>query len=543
LAQAPQVRCFPTQQRTFEMKLSCAVLGLLVASTEGSVTLDEVLMLREQVKAQRALFEEQQAVLEGLKKERDARRLQTYATTAELATQVAALQATDYSLGGALDSAWMCLCGALVMFMHAGFGMLETGSCRAKNASNVLMKNLVNVCVGTLGWWLFGWAFAYGSVGVDNGGNGFIGWHGFAGFDFYTQDKTTGIITPASCSAAGCQSTMLSWFFQWAFCTAGATIVSGAVAERVKSPTYAVFAFLMASFIYPVVVAWTWGGGWLATILDVGYMDFAGSGVVHLTGGVAGLAGTIILGPRKGRFTNPAEFETHNLPLVVLGTFALWFGWYGFNPGSTLGMHDYATGAMAAQVAMNTTLSAATGGITVFILAYLITRKYDVGGLCNGILAGLVSITAGCGNMECGSAVATGFIGAFVYMGSSMLLQKLKIDDPVDAAPVHGFCGIWGVLACGLFDWGKGFDHYHGWSGFGCMMNTAGTACQTGYGGSAIGAQFILCIMVILWSGCLSAIIFLLLKLTGTLRISDGVENVRMDEHHHSPPKAYSLNA
>ena len=195
-----------------------------------------------------------------------------------------------------------------------------------------------------------------------------------------------------------------------------------------------------------------------------------------------------------------------------------------------------------AEVAMNTTLSAATGGITVFILRFALLRKYDVGGLCNGILAGLVSITAGCGNMECGSAVATGFIGAVFYQGSSMLLQKLKIDDPVDAAPVHGFCGIWGVLACGLFDWGKGFDHYHGWQGFGCMpVSETDSSCKTGIGGSAIGAQFILIIMVILWSGILSTIIFLLLKITGALRISEEVEEVGMDSHHHSPTKAYAL--
>ena len=149
-------------------------------------------------------------------------------------------------LGGALDSAWLVLCGALVMFMHAGFAMLETGCCRAKNASNVLMKNLVNVCCGTLGWWSIGWALAYG----EQNGNGFIGTDGFFGFGFYTRDKASGVITPVECTSDGCQSTMLSWFFQWAFCTAGATIVSGAVAERVKSPTYAAFAFLMTSFIY-----------------------------------------------------------------------------------------------------------------------------------------------------------------------------------------------------------------------------------------------------------------------------------------------------
>mmetsp|Transcript_108315 Transcript_108315/g.151236 ORF Transcript_108315/g.151236 Transcript_108315/m.151236 type:complete len:526 (+) Transcript_108315:65-1642(+) len=518
------------------MKIFYAVLGVTVAASSLE---EEVAMLRAEVKEQHKMTEEQQVLIKNLLQEESARQLQTYATSSELTLAVAALQATDYSLGGALDSAWMCLCGALVMFMHAGFGMLETGSCRAKNASNVLMKNLVNVCVGTIGWWVFGWAFAYGTQDP----NGFFGTDGFAGIGFYSKDATTGVITPlASCDASGCQSVMLSWFFQWAFCTAGATIVSGAVAERVKGPSYAVFAFIMASWIYPVIVGWTWGGGWISTLFDVGYMDFAGSGIVHLTGGVSALAGTIVLGPRTGRFVNPEEFEPHNLPLVVLGTFALWFGWYGFNPGSTLGMHDGATGAMAAQVAMNTTLSAASGGITVFILKYAITKKYDVGGLCNGILAGLVSITAGCGNMECGSAFATGLIGGIVYQGSSMLLQKLKIDDPVDASPVHGFCGIWGVLACGFFDWGKGVDHYHGWSGFGCMANTD-KSCKTGIGGTAIGAQFILVCMVIVWSGILSAIIFALLKLTGTLRVSEEVEDVGMDSHHHSPPKAYAMEA
>ena len=224
---------------------------------------------------------------------------------------------------------------------------------------------------------------------------------------------------------------------------------------------------------------------------ESGNLTVPGSGVVHLTGGVSGLAGTVILGPRKGRFTNPEEFECHNLPLVVLGTFALWFGWYGFNPGSTLTMKSGSDGALAAQVAMNTTLAAATGGITVFMLRYFIMKKYDVGALCNGILAGLVSITAGCGNMESGSAFATGLIGAFVYQAASMLLQKLHIDDPVDASPVHGFCGAWGVIAAGLFDWGRGIDHYHGWSGFGCMENDDG-GCKTGIGGPAIGAQFIM---------------------------------------------------
>lgn len=515
------------------MKLTCTCLaGLLAAAAADSLSLEQNLL--QQLEELKAEVVAQREVIEQLKV---PRHLQSE-TTETIDEKIAKLQKADLGLGGALDSAWLCLCGALVMFMHAGFAMLETGCCRAKNASNVLMKNLVNVCCGTLGWWSLGWAFAYGA----QNDNGFIGTDGFFGSNFYTQDKTTGVITPVECTSDGCQSTMLSWFFQWAFCTAGATIVSGAVAERVKSPTYAAFAFFMTSFIYPVIVAWTWGGGWLSKIFDVGYMDFAGSGVVHLTGGVSGLAGTVILGPRKGRFTNPEEFECHNLPLVVLGTFALWFGWYGFNPGSTLTMKSGSDGALATQVAMNTTLAAATGGITVFMLRYFIMKKYDVGALCNGILAGLVSITAGCGNMESGSAFATGLIGAFVYQAASMLLQKLHIDDPVDASPVHGFCGAWGVIAAGLFDWGRGIDHYHGWSGFGCMEKDDGV-CKTGIGGPAIGAQFIMVLMIILWAGSLSSIGFFVLKMTGLLRISEEVEEAGMDSHHHSPPKAYALGS
>ena len=196
------------------------------------------------------------------------------------------------------------------------------------------------------------------------------------------------------------------------------------------------------------------------------------------------------------------------------------------------------------QVAMNTTLSAATGGITVFLLRYAIMKKYDVGGLCNGILAGLVSITAGCGNVECGSAVAIGLLGGLVYQGSSMLLQKLKIDDPVDASPVHGFCGIWGALAAGLFDWGKGFDHYHGWSGFGCKpVSDTDSTCMTGIGGTAIAAQLIMVLVIILWAGTLSGLAFFALKMTGLLRIDEYTEEVGMDVKQHSPPKAYAIGA
>jgi len=449
--------------------------------------------------------------------------------------RIDALAATSFSHEGAMDSIWILLCGALVMFMHAGFAMLETGCCRAKNAQNVLMKNMVNVCVGTLGWWISGWAFAYGSAGDPAGG--FIGIHEFVGSGFLTFKD--GEIVPLAPGQR--TSKALSWFFQWAFCTAGATIVSGGVAERVKSPSYAFFAFFMAGFIYPVIAAWTWGGGWLSKFLDVGFMDFAGSGVVHLCGGTSALAGTVVLGPRTGRWEKPEDFEPHNLPLVVLGTFALWFGWYGFNPGSTLAMHDAQTGALAAQVAMNTTLSAATGGITVFLIRYKILHKYDVGGLCNGILAGLVSITAGCANVESYSAFFIGLIGAFIYQGASMALVKMRVDDPVDAVPVHAVCGTWACFAAALFDWGDGMNNYHGWKGWKCYQNAEGTGCMQGAGGKGLLAQLVMVICVVLWSGTWATAAFVTLKKTGLLRVSADVEAVGIDTASHSPPKAYQM--
>merc|ERR1712187_141612 len=235
--------------------------------------------------------------------------------------------------------------------------------------------------------------------------------------------------------------------------SAAATIVSGGVAERMSFPGYLVYSFLMTSFIYPVCVAWTWGYGWLGAGAGVGWnmsgsFDFAGSGIVHMTGGVGALVGAIIVGARKGRWEKPEEFEPHSLPLVVLGTFILWFGWYGFNCGSTLGLSSTSTGEQAAQVAMNTTIAAAVGGLVVFGLrAILLKGLYDIGGFCNGILAGLVSITAPCGTVHSHDAFVIGLLGGFVYQGSSVLLKTLRIDDPIDAFAVHGACGAWGVLA------------------------------------------------------------------------------------------------
>jgi len=270
-------------------------------------------------------------------------------------------------------------------------------------------------------------------------------------------------------------------------------------------------------------------------------MDFAGSGVVHLTGGISAFAGAAVLGPRYGWSAGDEAFARHSVPLIVLGTFILWFGWYGFNCGSTLGLHDAGGGALAAQVAMNTTVAAATGGITMFAIQYGLLRKYDVCGMCNGILGGLVSITAGCGNVETGSAFLIAIIGGIVYKGSSTLVEKLGVDDPVDAASVHGACGIWGVIACALFDWGNGFDHFHGWSGFSCMTDDNGS-CRTGIGGTALGVNILLALMVVLWAGGLSTVIFAILKFSGLLRVSQESEEAGQDAHSHSPSKAYNLS-
>merc|ERR1712070_490032 len=388
-------------------------------------------------------------------------------------------------------------------------------------------------------WWAIGWGLAYGPgiVDAEDGtkGNKFAGTDQFFGIGF-NKDNDDGSITPSTGP--------LNWYFQWAFCSAAATIVSGAVAERVNFPGYVVYSIAMTAVIYPVVVAWTWGYGWLSSdVNDVNFVDFAGSGIVHMTGGVGALVGAIFAGPRKGRWENPKEFDPHNAPLVVLGTFILWFGWYGFNCGSTLAMNEASTGMLAAQVAMNTTLSAAVGGITVFLCRLVMTRgMYDNCGLCNGILAGLVSITAGCGNVEAGSACAIGFLGGLLYTGTSELVKKAKIDDPLDAFAIHGACGAWGTMAAAFFDWGKGFDHVHAWSGWDCMRDEVTGACLEGVGGQLIAANLVEVISICAWVSILSCLIFFPLRLLGMLKASDDDQDSGMDAKH-SPQPAYDLGS
>merc|ERR1712167_91253 len=264
----------------------------------------------------------------------------------------------------------------------------------------------------------------------------------------------------------------------------------------------------------------------------------------HLCGGVGALVGAAVVGKRTGRFDpeKEAEFTPHSQPLIVLGTFILWFGWCGFNSGSTLGMSDSGTALVAAHVMMNTTLSAATGGLTVFLLQYALTKKYDCAALCNGILAGLVSVTAPCSNVESGSAVLIGLLGGFIFVGSSALIKKLKIDDPVDAFSVHGACGIWGCIAAALFDFGAGTDKHHGWGGFSATSYEEDGETKFMTTGDAIAANLAEVGFVIVWSGGLSLVIFGVLKATKLLQIDGETESSGMDTECASP-KAYNMES
>merc|ERR1719428_2043982 len=494
-----------------------------------------------------------------------------------LSTMGSARQLNDRRLDTAvvLDTMYLLICGTFVFFMHAGFAMLEAGTGRAKNAQAILIKNLMAVCAGTLGWYLLGWSFAYGGdvktakweeggfedcdentnpmgCGDNYADNGFIGGSSmFVGSGFLGKgeeaDKAWAEGTIDPLTYGGGQAYM--WFFQWAFCTAGCSIVSGGMAERVKFPAWIFYAVCMSSFIYPVVVCSTWGYGWLETFKKDskgnpvgGYIDFAGSGVVHLTGGIAALVGAKVIGVRTGRFDaeKADEFIPHSQPLIVLGTFILWFGWCGFNSGSTLGMSDSGTALVAAHVMMNTTLSAATGGMTVFLLMFAVTKRYDCAALCNGILAGLVSVTAPCSNVESGSAVFIGFLGGFVYYGSAALIKKLKIDDPVDAFSVHGACGIWGCIAAALFDFGAGTDKHHGWGGFSATSYEEDGETKYMTTGDAVAANMCEVLFILAWSGGLSLVIFGALKMAKVLRIDEEVESEGMDTECASP-KAYNI--
>ena len=329
-----------------------------------------------------------------------------------------------------LDTVWVLLAAFLVFFMQAGFGMVEAGFIRAKNSTNILTKNFLDFCMASIGFFVFGYAIMFGT------GNGFIGFSGFSGF--FMIGAESGADVPL----------FAFWLFQAAFCGAAATIVAGGMAERMKFKAYLIYSFLISAFIYPIIGHWVWGGGWLSAL---NFADFAGSAVVHTTGGVAALIGTIILKPRTGKYRPDGSIKMisgHNIPLASLGVFILWFGWFGFNPGSTLGVGD---GSLISLVAINTNLAAASGGIMAMIVVWSITGKSDLSMALNGALAGLVAVTAPCAFISPWSAIVIGAVGGILVVLASLILDKLRIDDPVGAFPVHGVNGIWGTISIGLF--------------------------------------------------------------------------------------------
>jgi ammonium transporter, Amt family len=392
----------------------------------------------------------------------------------------------------AINAVWVIMAGALVFLMQAGFALVEAGFTRAKNTANIAMKNFMDFSVGALVYWAIGFGLAYGGSTLG----GFVA-YGNIGDAFFLSDSA--------------MST--SWFFQVVFAATAATIVSGAMAERTKFSSYLMYTVFITGFIYPIVSHWAWGGGFLST-LSTPYIDFAGSGVVHLTGGIAALAGVLAIGPRIGKYDANGRAQPipgHSLLLATLGVFLLWFGWYGFNGGSTLA----AVGADFASVIVTTTLAAAAGAVAAMFTAwaYPVYGRPDPGMTLNGCLAGLVGITAGCANVSNAGAIVIGLVAGVIVVFAVVIIDRIKIDDPVGAISVHGVAGIWGVLAVGLFDTSGGL--------------------LFGGGAAQLISQAIGVVSIIAWTFITSSIVFWAIKLTVGLRVPPEVEIAGLDRIEH----------
>lgn len=396
--------------------------------------------------------------------------------------------------GAATDFIWVLICGFLVMFMQPGFSMVETGFTRAKNAANIMMKNMMDFSIGSLSYWAVGFAIMYGTM---QGMDWLMGWSGF----FLIGDAYD-------------VTTIESWFFQMVFAATAATIVSGAVAERCKFSTYLIASAAITAIIYPFYGHWVWGGGWLSSL---GALDFAGSGVVHALGGWVALAGALLLGPRIGKYAKdgtPRAIPGHSITLGILGVFILWFGWYGFNCGSTLVGNDLRISVIAA----NTTLAAAAAMFTAVVFTWLWHGKPDVSMTGNAAIAGLVAITAGCAWVNPPSAVLIGVIaGILVVVGVWFLDWKLHIDDPVGAITVHGINGAWGLIALGLFADG-----------------TYGGVAGLLFGGTDFFiAQVISTVVNFAWAFGMGLLVFGILKMTLGIRVSAAEELQGLDIGEH----------
>ena len=404
----------------------------------------------------------------------------------------------------AVNFAWVLIAAALVFFMQAGFALVETGMCRAKNAVNILTKNFMDFSIGGLAFWAFGFAVMFGGSKAASGlslGNRFFGFSGFflsgAAYDVRTAEL---------------------WIFQMVFVATAATIVSGSMAGRTKIVSYLAYSFIISSVIYPIYGHWIWGGGWLSRLpFGAGAVDFAGSGVVHTVGGLMALTGAVVLGPRTGKYDEngiPQKMPGHNVTYVILGTLILFFGWFGFNAGSTMA----ATDLRISIIAVNTFLSGVTAAVVVVYWIYLKTAQIDLLAAANATLAGLVSITASCAYVPPWAAVVTGAIGGILMQwGTGFVEKTLKIDDPVGAVSVHGLAGLWGVLAVGIFADGT----YRGVSGL-IVGNTR-----------QIIAQAISAVVLIVYTLSAGFLTFSLLKKSTGLRASREEEEVGLDLSEH----------
>ena len=399
-------------------------------------------------------------------------------------------------LQGTLNAIWVLIAAILVIFMNAGFGMLETGFCRQKNAVNILSKNLIVFALATLAYWAIGYSLMFG--GPENPFIGFGGW-------FLSGEPATYGLDPFP---AGLPISV-AFLFQAAFAGTAATIVSGAVAERIKFNDFLIFSLLLVGISYPITGHWVWSGnGWLA---NLGFSDFAGSTVVHSVGGWAALMGAAILGPRMGKYVEgrPQAIPGHNMSIATLGCLILWIGWFGFNPGSQLAADE-----AVPYIAVTTNLAAAAGGVAATFVAWFKDGKPDLSMIINGILAGLVGITAGCDGVSYFGAVIIGAVaGVIVVYSVSMIDSLLKIDDPVGAVSVHLVNGIWGTLAVGLFNTESGLFYGGGFAQLGSQI--VGTV--------AIGA----------FTAIFSGIVWTVLKSTMGIRVSpeEELEGLDVGEH------------
>ena len=407
-----------------------------------------------------------------------------------------------------VNTTWVLVGAALVFFMQAGFAMVETGFTRAKNAGNIIMKNLMDFCIGTPVFWLVGFGIMFGA------GNGFFG-------------KIGGIASEANYGNAMLPDGVPFWaflIFQTVFCATSATIVSGAMAERTKFISYCIYSLLISLVVYPVSGHWIWGGGFIS---QMGFHDFAGSCAVHMVGGVAALIGAIILGPRIGKYSKSGKSRAipgHNLTVGALGVFILWFCWFGFNGASTVSMEGDAI-VSAGKIFVTTNLAAAVATVTVMLITWIRYKKPDVSMSLNGSLAGLVAITAGCDTVSPTSAAIIGILSGFIVVfGIEFVDKVLKIDDPVGAVGVHGLNGAFGTLAVGLFSDGAGTE----WKGL-----------LTGGGFHGFGVQFIGMVITIAWVAITMTIIFQVIKHTIGLRVSAEEEIAGLDMKEHGLASAY----